>query len=421
MPAAWVSAGAALLGAANSGKQSGSATSTQQQQLDPRISDMLFGKDGGNNGLLSQYQGLLNQPQGMKDYQSAGNNYLSQYGAGDLGAIRNTATGLMGGASAPTSTASGLSSIPAYAVGNQVKAPAQNNLDLTGSFQSMLNGGNNSALKDSLKYGTDLTNAQFAKNQTDVTNNLMRNVMPSIRSNSVLTGQYGGSRQGVAEGNALSDYTNQLTSANTQIGLANSANTTGQLANDYEQGQGRALAAAQGLSQQQYATALQDANTKNTAEFMNVGNSYDASKTNAGYAQQTGLANQQAQLATNQMNNGAAIGGAGLLGGLTNTAAGAANSNLTQAQGVNSLLAPYLSANSSSTSSQPIYQNTAGNIIGGASAGLGLYNQYQQANSGTGQSLANMKGSMSASAGTYTPSNPGTNWDYMNNLASGGY
>lgn len=410
--AAVIGAGGAIAGgliAKSGSKQSGSATSTTQQQLDPRIADKLFGANG-DPGLLNQYQGMLNQPQGLKDYQNASSSYLSQYGANDLGTLRDTATGLMSHTAAPMSGASS-ASLPAYAVGNMTQAPAQNGINLTGTFNSLLNGGDNAALRNSLQYGTDLTNSQFAKNQTDVTNNLMRNVMPSIRSNSVLAGQYGGSRQGVAEGNAISDYTNQLTNANTQIGLANSANTTGQLAADYQQGQNRSLAAAQGLSQQQYTTALQDANTRNQAEFMNVGNSFDASKINAGFGQQTNLANQQAQLATNQMNNGATLGGAGILGDLGSMASGAANSDVTRAQGVNSLLAPYMSANSGSTSSQPLYQNTAGNIFGGAAAGLGLYNQFNQASSSPYSAVRNQD--------NYGV-NTGTGYSSLLNMQNGG-
>jgi hypothetical protein len=350
-----IGAGAGLAGSLLGGK---SQTITNQNQLDPRISGMLFGENG-QDGLLKQYQGMLPLSQGQQAYQQSGNDYLSKYSGSDMGQVHDAAGRLLQGNSAA------LAGIPSYAVGNQIQAPSQNNIDLTPTYQSLLSGGNNAALRDSLKFGTDLTSAQFQKNQTDLTNNLMRNVMPSIRSNSVLAGQYGGSRQGVAEGNALSDYTNQLTNANTQIGLANSANTTGQLANDYQQGQDRALSAAQGLGAQQYATAGQNAATKNAAEFMNVGNQFDASKFNAGTVN-----------AVNGQNNAAALGGAGLLSGLSGQAQGAANSDVSRAQGVNGLLAPYLGANSSSTTNQPIYQNTGGNILGGALLGRGLFNAF---------------------------------------------
>lgn len=349
-----------LLGGSKGGAtQSGTATTTNQQKLDPRIDGMLFGSNG-QGGLLSQYQSYLNQPQSqpLQQYGQAAGDYLNNYGGADMGAIRGAATGLMHGNSAPQAAATPL------ATGNMVQAPSQNNVDLSSAYDHMINGnaGANPYLTNSLQSAVNMTNASFQKNQTDLTNNLTRNILPSLRSNSVLAGQYGGSRQGIAEGNALSDFTNQLTNSNLQLGLANSANTTGQQANAFNQGQDRALSAMQGLGAQQYATAFQNANTKNQAEFMNVGN-----------AQQSNLANQQAQLQTNAQNNGAALGGAGLLGGLSGSAYGTATNNqnygINRASQVNGLIAPFLGATGTSTTSQPLYQNTSGNVLGGAMLG----------------------------------------------------
>jgi hypothetical protein len=377
----WGMIGGAAIGAAgsylsskngSSSSPSGNATTTKQQQVDPRIDNMLFGGgptgNGPQTGLLSQFQNNLYTPQSdaTKWNNSANTDYLNNYGHTDPGIERQAALKLMNGNNAALGT------VPAYAQGSAINAPSQNGVNLTPTFQSLLSGGNNTALRDSLQYGTDLTGAQFQKNQTDLTNNLQRNVLPGIRSNAVLAGQYGGSRQGVAEGNAISDYTNQLNNSNTQMGLANSANTTGQLASDYQQGQNRALSAAQGLSGQQYATASQNANTANAAEFMNVGNVFDMNKFNASTTNQV-----------NAQNTASAISGTGMLNGLLgqaqNTVSAQDNYALQHAQGVSSLLSPYIGTNGTTTSSQPIYQNTAGNLLGGAAAGLGLYSQYKQA------------------------------------------
>lgn len=373
-----------LLGSKGS-SQSGTATTTQQNQLDPRIQAMLFGDGTSSNpGLLSKYQAYLDQPQsqGLQNYGQASNDYLTNYGSSNMGAIQGAAGGLMSGNSAPQMT-SAAASIPSYAVGNKVQAPTQNGLDLTGSYQNLLSGGDTTALNNSMNAAVNATNAGYNTNLTNLTNTLQRNVLPGIGQNAVLAGQYGGSRQGVAQGLAISDYTNQLNNANTQLAATNSANTTAQAANAYQQGQDRALAATQGLGAQQYGIASQNANTANAAEFMNVGNQFDASKTNAALGQQAGLANQGAQLTTNAQNNGAAAVGAGLLGGLTSSAyTGATNDqnyNVNRAGQVNSLLAPYMSANSSSTSSQPIYQNGMGNFLGGA---LGMSSLLNGSNSG---------------------------------------
>jgi hypothetical protein len=349
--------GGGLAGMLGSRDTPSSMTATNTQKIDPRMDAMLWGKDG-SNGLLGQYQSYLNQPQSaaLQNYGKTAGDYLTNFGAGNQQQLQGAATGLIGGNSAA------LASLPAYAVGNQVKAPGQNNIDLTGSYQNLLGGGNTAALNKSLQSAVDLTNASFQKNQTDLTNNLTRNVLPQIRGGAIAAGQYGSSRQGIAEGNALSDYTNQLTNANTTLGLANSANTTAQQAQAYQQGQDRALAATQGLGAQQYGAASQNANTANQAEFMNVGNSFDASKFNAGTVN-----------AVNAQNNSAALGGAGLLSGLTNQAYGVAtnadNYGINRATQVNGLLAPYLGANSSSSSTQPVFQNTGSNVLGGALLG----------------------------------------------------
>lgn len=357
-----------MLGGAIGGASSSSPnnlTTTSQNKVDPRMDAMLWGKDG-STGLLDTYKGYLNQPQSaaLQGYGKAAGDYLSNYGAGAMQQIGGAATNAM------TGTGASLASLPAYAQGNMVQAPNQNNIDLTGSYHNLLSGGDTTALNNAMNSAVNATNAGFKTNQDNVTNSLMRTVLPSIRSNSVLAGQYGGSRQGIAEGNAISDYTNQLTNANTQLGAVNSANTTAQAANAYQQGQDRALAATQGLGAQQYNVAGQNAATKNAAEFMNVGNSFDASKFNA-----------NATNAMDAQNKSAGIAGAGLLGGLLgqnyNTAQNADNYQINRAQQVNGLLSPYLGANQSQTNSQPLYQNTAGNVLGGALMGnqlAGMFN-----------------------------------------------
>ena len=329
----------------NSGTQTGTRTDTSTSTLNPQIAQLL-GMNGG--GILGGVSKALGQQNLLSDVGKDFNNANAQ----------NMLYDSLGGT---TSLLKNQYQFPTMQ-GAQVQAPSQNNINLTPTFNSLLSGGNNAALRDSLKFGTDLTGAQFQKNQTDLTNNLMRNVMPSIRSNSVLAGQYGGSRQGVAEGNAISDYTNQLTNANTQVGLANSANTTGQLANDYQQGQNRALSAAQGLSAQQYGVASQDAAARQAADNTNI----------------------NSLLSTNQLNSANKIAGVGLNQGLLNSVANYANADLSRTGQAAGILAPFLNAGattnttsntsgaSTGTVTQPLYQNNAANAFGGALIGKQL-------------------------------------------------
>lgn len=364
--------GGALGGAISAKGQPKSTSSTTQQQLDPRMQAMLFG-DKGNNGLLNRYQGLLDKgpSAAANQYASDSGNYLSDYGGRDMNAARDAAYKAMGGNGTPDNRAG----LNAYASGNMVNAPNQNNLDLTGSYDRFVNGtpGANPFLDKSIDGAIAQNRLGFNQLQDDATKNLMERVMPSIRSNAVLSGQYGGSRQGIAEGNAIGTLGTEMARAASQFGQNATNAAVNAKAGAYETDSNRALSATQGLGAQQYGVAQQDANTKNQAEFMNVGNTLDLGKFNSSLLQ-------NAQLTTNAQNNGSLLAGAGLLGGLTGQAAQTVNASdnaeLNRAQGVNGLLSPYMNANESKVSTQPLYQNTGANALGGALAGFGLYNQF---------------------------------------------
>jgi hypothetical protein len=397
--------GGALLGAA--GNKSGSnQTQTTQQQLDPRVANILFGQNG-NSGLLSQFQGLMNQPQTLGS-GVAGNlssNYLAGALPDDVTAIRNASLGLMDKKNAPNFNNPDFNN-PMF-IGTptvqaaQVRAPSQNNLDLAAAYQNTIYGNpaQNKYLTDALQSGINQSNQAFQTQLGDITTNLQRNIMPSIRSNSVLSGQYGGSRQGIAEGLAMSDASKQATNAAQQIGLANIAATTGAQANAFESGQNRALSAMQGLGGQQYGVASQNANLEQQAALANMEANIRTQMANQASGNQAALANQAARLDTNRLNAGnilatnaqntaATLGGIGSLQGLGQQMYGynqaGQNADLTRAQGVSGLLAPFLGANSSTQSTQPLYQNTAANVLGGASAGLGLFNQFKGMFGGSG-------------------------------------
>lgn len=517
---------------------------------------------GTNAGLLAQYQGMLGQPQGAGTAAlgTASQDWLKSNAGGVLGQLQTGANGLLGSnysaphmpstQAAPTATStaatataptmpdytrataaapvtaaqagsSGYTAVTntaptnitgataaapnpytaAQAGASQVNAPAQNNLDLTKAYQDVISGNaaENPYLTKSLQSAVDMTNTSYNKNLTDTTNTLQRSVLPGIRSNSVLSGQYGGTRQGIAEGNAIGDYTNQLNSANLALGQANSANTTGAQAQAFNQGQDRALTAMTSLGAQQYgvaqqnsaqaqaaalanaaatnnasqtvyggdlstnlanagyaqganlnnyqgqlntglantaatnaaaaqtsaqanATGIANAGFSNQTNLANAGNQQQTNLANAGFSnqsnltnyqgllgtalansgnqQQTGLANAaatnqgnqfnagltqagnlanlQSQLTTNNLNSSnqqAGLSGlSGLLGQINGTATAADNHNLVNAGAVNSLLAPYIGLNGTTTQTTPQYTNTGANIVGGLTAGAGILN-----------------------------------------------
>jgi len=358
-------------------------------QLDPRVDNMLWGT-GAQPGLLSNYQGLLNDPRSAAatGYANVSADYLNSNAGTDMNATRGAAMQAMQGNQAPTMQAAqsgnaNQASLDAYAVGNMVQAPAQNSMNLSGSYDSLINGapGANPYLTGGIQKGINQSANAFGSMVTDA-KAATQDVLGSIRGNSVLAGQFGGSRQGIAEGKAIDSMNTNLSRAASQFGQNNTDAAVAAQAGAYDADRNRQLAATQGLGAQQYGVASQDANTRNQAEFMNVGNLFDASKTNSGMAQQSnqfnaglqqqaGLANQQAQLSTNAQNNSAGLAGAGLLAGMTSQASGQVNANdqwkLNQTSAVNSILQPYLSG---MPTQQPVYSNTAGAAVGGGLAGL---------------------------------------------------
>lgn len=406
--------GGAVGGLVSGSGQPKSQTSTTQQQLDPRISQMLFGDGGANKGLLAQYQGLLDQPrsQAGQNFANANQNYLTNNGGADLDAARYAAYRAMGGNSTPTASAAtsagATASLPAYAVGTQVQAPSQNNVDTAGSYNSLINGapGANPYLTGAIQKGIDQSSNAFNNMLTDQ-KSATQDLLGNIRGGAIAAGQYGGSRQALAEGKAIDSFNTNTSRAAAQFGQNNTDAAVAAQAGAYNSDRDRQLAATQGLSGQQYGVAGQNAAYAQQAQMQNVQNLFDASKTNAalaqnnqqfnaGLGQQTNLANLQSQLTTNAQNSSNNLAGAGLLSGLLGNASNQVNASdnwqLGRAQGVNSLLAPYLGANSSTTNSQPLYSNSTGNALGGAMLGANLSSLFGGSSGGTTGTLGSLFG-----------------------------
>ncbi|MDO8310367.1 MAG: hypothetical protein Q7T25_00360 [Sideroxyarcus sp.] len=346
--------------------------------MDPRAEAMIYG-DGtdANTGLLAQFQALGQTPQspGLLGYGQGSDAYLGANGAADMQGMRSAATGLMGSSLlAPTMQAAqmGISHMqPTQAAGGpavqafgapvlwnagekygapdamqaaqmgapeqvsgatvnqpqgmqaflagaaQVNAPSQNGMDLSGSYDRLINGdaGANPYLTKALQGGVDQSQQAFSRMQDDSTRNLMESILPSLRSSAIVAGQYGGSRQGIAEGRALGDFGREQQRAIENFGNNNTAATVGAQAGAFSQGQDRALSATQGLGAQQYGVASQDAAMQQQAALSNAAASNAASQTNyqgmlsgamadAGYGQQAALANQGANLNASSTNAG---------------------------------------------------------------------------------------------------------------------
>ena len=515
LPVVGAVAGAAI---SSKGAKDAAKITAEGNKIDPRLAAILHGGNG-QQGLLSQYQGMLNDPRSAAGtgFANANADYLNTNGAGDMAATRNAALQAMQGNQAPMSQSAqagysqsagtqmgmpaqsagtqmgaapqaassqagaAMASLPAYAVGAQVQAPSQNGMNLSGSYDSLINGapGANPYLTGAVQKGINQSQNAFGSMVTDA-KAATQDVLGSIRGNSVLSGQFGGSRQGIAEGKAIDSMNTNLSRAASQFGQNNTDAAVAAQASAYNTDRDRQLAATQGLGAQQYGVAQQNAANAQQAEMANVGNLFDASKTNAnmaqqngqfnaslgqqnnqfnaglaqqtgltnanlgqqnnqfnaglaqqtgltnanlgqqnqqfnanlgqnnlqfnaGLAQQTGLANQNAQLTTNAQNNGQLLGGAGLLSGLSNQASGQVNANdnwkLQQAQGVNSLLQPYLSG---VPNQQPVASNAGAAGLGGAMQGMAF-----------GNSLGNMFGGSTSGSGATALQTTGSAANYQ--------
>lgn len=378
-------------------KSSGDSTTVTKQELDPRAAAVLYG-DGTkeNPGWLSTLQGYAGQAQnpGAANYAQTADDYLLRNRGVDFNTIASVANRFANGGAVqahlgPASTVEGLQ----YFDSAKVNAPSQNNIDLSGAYTRFISGasGDNPYLTGAIGKGINQSNNAFNAMQQSATDNLQKNLLPAIRSNSVASGLYGSSRQGIAEGNALGDFAKAQQQAISQFGQNNTDAAVAAQSQNYNLGQDRALAATQGLGAQQYGVAQQNAAMQQQANLQ--AQSLNAARASQNSAQQQQAYNRNTDTYNNvdAINAQAMLQGANLLGSLGsgsyNTSNSAGNYGLNQISQVNSLLSPYLSLGGSSSTTTPLYSNTGANLIGGAAAGLSLYNQFRNMNNnGVGSS-----------------------------------
>jgi hypothetical protein len=229
-----------------------------------------------------------------------------------------------------------------------------------------------------------------------VNDNLQRNVMPGIGAGAQSAGQYGGSRQGIAQGLAAGEA---------------SKNIAGQLANMYGQdyGQGRALQGqvATQLSGQDAQSAMQQnqisaqaamqanqlASQKELAQMSDrtqnrgLENQYNLGLGGLGlqsqgqqnnfYTANRGQDLQQYQLGANMYGQGAQ-GNLGIGQSQYNLGNQAQQNQYNALNQYSGGLSPYTGLNSSTTQTGGNQgSNTWGNVLGGLSTGLGLWNAWK--------------------------------------------
>ncbi|TWI41029.1 hypothetical protein IP92_05749 [Pseudoduganella flava] len=364
-------------------RKAAQAGSSQTFELDPTMKALLYGTGNGTEGLLQKIaqQAQQGQTGGLSNFGNQSDMYLGSWGADSFNRSQQAAQKLQ-------ETTNATPNIEAA----RISAPSQNSLDLRSAFNRTINGdaGANPYLTRAIQGGIDQSKLAFNQMQQDATRNLNENVLTGIKSNSIISGGYGGSRQGLAEGRAIGDFAQAQQNAINQFGQANTNAAVGAQADAYNQGQNRSLQALLGLSGQQYSTAAQ----------------------NAEMQQQASLANQNAYLQNNQNNAQAQATGIGLSSGLLGQAYGYAQNNnnagfnrLTQGTGA---LSPFTGLGTSNTSTQPYYGNAAGDAIGGALGGLSLWSQFSRG--GGGGSGASAYSGAANNWGVSAGSAPSTSW-----------
>lgn len=358
------------------GTQSGAQSSTSTNSLDPRIAQLLG--LSGDGGILGSLGGTLN---GGSNLSGAGNSFLNA----NAGQILNNG---YAGTNVLTSSQYDAPTMQAA----QVRAPSQNNMDLSGAYDRFINGtpGANPYLDQQISGAIGMNRLGFQQMQDDSNENLLESVLPSIRGGAIAAGQYGGSRQGIAEGNAIGQQQKELARASAMFGQNATNAAVGAKANAYESDSNRALSATQGLGAQQYGVAQQDASARQASDMANI----------------------QALMNTRGQNSSNLASGIGLQQGLLGTAANYGNADLGRLGQVSGILQPFLGAGASqsnngtstgattgtsnmssnstnnSTSNtvgtQPVYQNQAAGALGGALAGAQLGNFFGGSNTSQG-------------------------------------
>lgn len=198
--------------------------------------------------------------------------------------------------------------------GAQMNLPGQNGVNVSGALDSLINGapGANPYLTGAIQKGINQSSNAFGNMLADA-KSATQDLLGGIRGGAMMAGQFGGSRQGLAEAKGVDSFNKNVSRAAQQFGQYNTDAAVAAQAGAYESDRNRQLSAAQGLSAQQYGAAGQQASMNQQNNQFNAGQQQQANSTtyagqlsgalaNAGYAQQTGLANQASTNAANQTN-----------------------------------------------------------------------------------------------------------------------
>ena len=358
-------AGAAISGTSGGAKQAGVTTTTQApwEPMQPYLLNAAQASQNNYNSskdLSPLQQGILNQAQGIA---------ANQLNSPGLSAMQNAANGLFGGNSSlfsPVQNISGVSDIlPGRAGAASVDAAnafsALGANDPSKAYQSLLTG--------------DVTNPYLKNiandNFTMANRNLLENVIPGINSGATNSGQFGSSRQGIAQGLAMSRLNQDVTAANNSM-----------FGNAYQQAQGNMLGAAGQLGGFAMNAATTNANNNTNVNMRNAELSQQAAAQNAANKLSTQQFNANLGLQNNSQRLGQMNSAADWLNSSNNMQNTAIKNSLDLANYGNTYKTDALNnytntigkfAGMGGTTSQPYYTNPTNNLLGGAIAGSQIF------------------------------------------------
>jgi hypothetical protein len=172
---------------------------------------------------------------------------------------------------------------------------SQGTLDPTNALSKILQGtADNPYLRSMNQANID----QAMQGYRDAIQEMNQQIMPSINNDAFASGQYGGSRQGIAQGLAMQQA--ERNARDLSIAAMNSGNNL--YGNAYESAQQRMAAAAGELNQQGAQNQQFNASNQNALNQFNAGQFNDMAKFNAANNLQNNQFNAQQRQSANQFN-----------------------------------------------------------------------------------------------------------------------
>lgn len=373
-------------------------------------------------GIYPESQRLYQNGQWSPDMQSASSgyaNYLKGMVPGQINTANGVSQDLINGKynadiQAPDSI-SGVGLLSAPSVSAQQVDPngAFSSLGLanpTGALSQVLSGTPNNPYLQQMQQASIDTSM---RGYNDAIQNVNQQVLPQLRSEAVAAGQYGGSRQGIAEGMVGQ----QLARNARDLGISAMGTGANLYGSAFQNAQNNMASTANNMAGLGLSNAQSNANRDLSAQTTNAGNSLQAQTTNANNQLNTqqfnanlGLQNnsqlmQNSALKTNNAMQGvntmqasnqlAANGLQGYQGALD-----AGNQyNWQNLQKYAGIIQPGASVGGTQSQSTPYYSNTAGNLLGGGMTGYQLYKNMSNTGNGDTASSGTFNGITAPSGG----------------------